>query len=126
MAEFELDGAKYQLAKLDAMTQFHVSRRVMPLMSALGADGEKGDAMTKLFAAVGQLSDADTEYVIGKCLADCRRLTGETAAKVYVNGRLMFEDIGMMGMLRLTMETLRENLTDFFTGLGSASPPVGS
>ncbi len=125
MAEFELDGVMYQLAKLDAMTQFHISRRIMPLMGALGGAGKKkADGMARLFEAVGRLSDEDTEYVIGKCLAGCVKKDG--GAKVYVNGRLMFEDIGMMGMLRLTMETLKENLTDFFTGLGSPSLPAGS
>ena len=121
MVDFDLGGVTYRLAKLDAMTQFHVSRRIMPLMGAIGGEG---DNMAKLFAAVGQLSDVDTEYVIGKCLADCRR--GDSSAKIYVSGKLMFDDIGMMGMLRLTMETLKENLADFFSGLGSASPAGGS
>lgn len=121
MADFDLDGVSYQLAKLDAMTQFHVSRRIMPLLGAMGGGDDK---MATLFEAVGKLSDEDTEYVIAKCLADCRRK--ESGAKVFVNGRLMFDDIGMMGMLRLTIETLRENISDFFSGLGSLSSPAGA
>lgn len=118
MADFELNGVTYRLARLDAMTQFHVSRRIMPLMAAMGGESE-GDKLAKLFSAVGQLSDEDSEYVIGKCLADCRRQSGDTWAKVYVAGKLMFDDLGMMGMIALTFETLKENLADFFTGLGS-------
>lgn len=116
MANFDLNGVTYRLAKLDAMTQFHVSRRVMPLMAALGGDGDK---MALLFGAVGRLSDEDSEYVIGKCLGGCLRMNGETGSKIYVAGRLMFDDIGMTGMVKLTFETLKENLSDFFTGLGS-------
>jgi hypothetical protein len=118
MFEFELNGETYQLTKLSAMTQFHVSRRVVPIMAAL--DGG-GDTIAKLMGAVSNLSDEDAEYVIGKCLADCRRKSGETWAKVFVGGNLMFEDIGMPGMIKLTFETLRENLTGFFTGLPSGS-----
>lgn len=116
MADFELNGVTYRLAKLDPMTQFHVSRRVMPLMAALGGDGDK---MALVLEALGHLSDSDSEYVIGKCLADCRRKNGDTWAKIYVSGNLMFEDIGMKGMVQLTFATLRENLADFFTGLRS-------
>lgn len=115
MADFELGGVSYRLATLDAMTQFHVSRRIMPLMASLGG----ADKMSSLFAAIGNLSDEDAEYVIGKCLAECRRQNGEAWVKIYVNGRLMFEDIGMMGMVQLTFETLKENLSGFFSGLGS-------
>lgn len=123
MTEFELDGATYQLAKMPAMTQFHVSRRVVPVMAAL--DGG-GDTIAKLMGAISGLSDEDAEYVIGKCLADCRRKSGDTWARVYVSGNLMFEDIGMPGMIKLTFETLRENLTGFFTGLPSGSGPKPS
>lgn len=120
MAEFEFNGQTYALAKLDAMTQFHVSRRLMPIM---GVMGDEGDVKEKLFRAVGELSDGDAEYVIGKCLADCRRKNGDAWAKIYQSGRLMFEDIGMTGMIQLTFATLKENLTDFFTGPSLGSLP---
>lgn len=124
--EVEIDGRTYRLGKLSAMTQFHVSRRLLPVFTSL--DGEKGEMLPRLMDAVSKLSDDDSEYVIGKCLADCAvKRDGDAGwAPIYRNGQLMFEEIGMAGMLRLTFATIEENLASFFTGLPSGSPVAGN
>lgn len=111
--ETEINGVTYQLATLDAMTQFHVMRRIMPIVGVISGD----DAMERAFRALGELSDEDSEYVLNKCLTGCMRKNGDNWAKVYVNGRLMFEDIGLPGMLRLAVATLKEPIAGFFTNL---------
>lgn len=120
MAEIEFKGATYRLGQLNAMAQFHVARRLAPVLATL-VDAKDESFITLMVQAVGNLSDEDSEFIIGKCLADCRKVVDGTATKVYVNGQMMFEDIGMAGMIRLTIETLRENLADFFIGLRSGS-----
>jgi len=116
----EIDGKEYQLAKLNAMTQFHVSRRLMPVLASMSGEG---DVMTKIMKAVGDLTDEDSEYIIGKCLSGClrQRDDGKGWAKIYNNGNLLFEDIGLGEIIKLTMATIEENLSGFFTGLRSAS-----
>ena len=109
----ELNGKEYQIAKLDAMTQLHVSRRLAPLLASMAGEG---DMMTKVLSAVGKLSDDDTEYVINKCLTGCTRSRdGGGVAKIYKDGKLLFDDIKLKDMMQLTMATLEENLSDFFT-----------
>lgn len=122
VTEVEVGGHTYRLGKLDAMTQFHVSRRIMPLITSLREDGAS-DLITRVASALGRLSDEDSEYVIAKCLADCQRQrNGDTGwAPVFRVGQLMFDDIGMTGMMRLVWATLEGNLSDFFTAL-----PLGS
>ena len=122
MSEIEVNGKEYRLAKLNAMTQFHVSRRIMPVLASMAGEG---DVMTKILHAVGELTDEDSEYVIGKCLTGCLRKNGDTWAKVYNAGNFMFEDIGLGEIIRLTMATIEENLSDFFTGLRSISTSAG-
>lgn len=116
MAEFEFNGHAYQLATIDAMTQMHIARRLMPVMGALGEGGIPG-----VFKAVGQMPDADFEYIIGKCLTGCMRKNGDTWAKVWASGNLMFADIGPMGITRIAVETIKENMGDFFPALASVS-----
>lgn len=123
MADFEFKGQTYRLATLDAMTQFHVTRRLGPVMAAISGEG---DLMGKVFHALGELSDGDAEYIVAKALGNCTMQQGDAWAKVYVGGRLMFDEIGMAGMITLTFETLKENLSDFFTILRSDSPPAAA
>lgn len=126
--EIEISGHSYRLGKLDAMSQFHVTRRLGGVLAAIRSGSEGGDILAILMQAIGELSDADTEYVIGKCLSGCmRRQEGDAGwAPVFRHGQMMFADIAMPDMLRLTWATLQANLSDFFTGLRSGSLPAGN
>lgn len=126
--EIEISGHAYRLAKLDAMTQFHITRRLGGVLAAIRGGADNGDILALLMQAIGELSDADTEYVIGKCLTGCmRKQDGDAGwAAVYRHGQMIFSDIAMPDMLRLTWATLQANLSDFFTSLRSGSPPAGS
>lgn len=126
--EIEISGRTYRLAKLDAMTQFHITRRLGGVLAAIRAGREGGDVYAVLMQAVGEMSDEDSEYIIGRCLAGClRKQDGDAGwAAVYRHGQMMFADIAMPDMLRLTWATLQANLSDFFTSLRSGSLPAGS
>lgn len=125
--EIEIDGQSYMLGQLDAMKQFHVTRRIAPVLAKLREGGDH-DIMSVLIMAIGELSDVDSEYVVQTCLAGCRRKQAGDAgwAMIYRHGQLLFQDITMPAMLRLTWATLQANLADFFTGLRSGSAPLGS
>jgi len=127
MEEIEIGAHTYRLAKLDAMTQFHIIRRLGGVLAAVRDGAESGDVFTVLMQAVGDMSDEDSEYIIGRCLTGCtRKQSGDAGwAAVFRHGQLMFADIGMPDMLQLTWATLQSNLSDFFTGLRSGSLPAG-
>ena len=69
---------------------------------------------------VGSMSDEDANYIIFSCLSVVKRQsdTGGFSPVVAGNNQLMFQDIDMITMLRLSVEVIRENLRGFFTGLG--------
>ncbi len=124
--ETEIGGKTYRLGSLDAMKQFHVTRRLAPVLARLreaGADADGGDIMAVLLTAVGELSDADSEYVIKTCLAVCSRQIegGAGYAAVVRGGQFMFGDMTMPDMLQLTWAVLQANLADFFTAFRSNS-----
>lgn len=140
--EIEFAGNRYSIGRLDAMRQFHVARRVAPvltrlasagglsaLMGAVGGDDEALAAklipiMEEASTVVSEMKDSEVEYVIFTCLSVVTRFSGTGWAPVSRGNQLMFADIDMSAMMRLTVETIKENMGDFFGARtdGSASP----
>jgi hypothetical protein len=141
MREENINGHTYQIGNLDAKRQFHVVRRLAPVLAAggaaarawlqradAGASGGDVASLDGLFAAFGPLAEAlggmtdeATDYVINTCLAACRRQNGGTWALVATQGgAIMFSDLTMAEMLRLTLLVLQENLSGFLGEIGGA------
>ena len=109
MHEFKVGEHTYRAGKLNARQQFHVGRRISPLIGQMFAVGpvisgiaaarramEDGDnvseddaedtvrateAMLVPFTrALAALSDADCDYVLDRCLGVVQRLTGTNGA----------------------------------------------
>ena len=131
-ATVEIKGQTYQLATLPAITQFHVSRRLGPILATVGISiqmlksGLKLDLddfvpmLEPVLDVMAKMKDEDVNYVMFTCLGAVKRLQGENKwAPVTTAGSLiMFEDIGMDLMLRLVIEVLKENLGPFLMELG--------
>ncbi|HEJ2444113.1 phage tail assembly chaperone [Burkholderia multivorans] len=151
--EIELNGTRYAIGKLSAMQQFHVSRRIAPIIppmipvllqfydemdkTAVTPADEKQDVLTLVnsiapvlqpFAdALAGLKDEDAEYVFGTCLSVVERWQGAGWAKVWnaVHKTSMFDDIGIDVMLPLVVRVVVANLGSFISGLltSQASSP---
>jgi hypothetical protein len=145
MSEFRIGEHTYRTrAKLDARQQFHISRRLMPLimevlskravleaalpmpdgqtLSAQATDLRMLEAVLQVIAPVlAKLPDDECDYVLDRCLAVVQRLQGANGTQVWsdiFNARskqLMFADIGMPEMMQMAREVIQENLTGFFT-----------
>lgn len=141
--EFEVYGQKYRITKLNAFQQFHVTRRLYAVSSGFGtgldylmknggAERMKKEGLNFLgviepvVAAIGRMSNEDSEYVINTCLgAVFRSQSGGAWVPVMpVPGQLQFEDIQLPAMLALTWRVLQENLAGFFLDLLSALRPM--
>lgn len=135
---FECGGHTYSIGKLDAMTQFHVARRIAPLMSsvllslALLRGGAGQDEMlmaaTPGLNVLSQMTDEQSEYVIGACMSCVKRAVGDRWAPVTSTGstRMMFEDLDVMVLLQLTAEVIKTNLGSFLQGLGAPTTSPSS
>jgi hypothetical protein len=127
--EFTHAGQNYKAGKLDAMRQFHVMRRLAPLLPELAGAGLKpgGDPLAilePLARIVSTMQDADVEYVLNSCMAVVeRQQSGGAWAKIQAApGALMFPDIDMAAMLAIAWQVLQHNLSGFFAGLPQGSP----
>jgi hypothetical protein len=126
--EFELNGINYKIGKLDALSQFHIVRRLAPILSELapninGKQTNELGALTAIAGAISKLTDADANYVIFGLLKVVSRQQpqGLGYAQVAVGESLMFEDIDMGNMMKLVWQVLTHNLSGFFAGLPSTS-----
>ena len=118
----EINGQSYRIGRLDAKKQFHVARRLAPLLAGLGG-ALKGEAkgfaemVSPIAEALAKMSDEDSDYVIDTCLAVVARQQGSDWAGVMArNGGLMFQDIDLPAMLRLAVAVIQHNLGSFFPG----------
>lgn len=145
--EIELNGAKYSIGKLSAMQQFHVSRRIAPILptlipiflqmqksgKGLGEDlGGLAEILQPFADGIAAMKDEDAEYVIGVCMAVVQRKQDHGWANVWsVSQKLaMFQDIDLGVMLPLVVRVITENLGPFINGLltsqaGSPATPAG-
>lgn len=119
--EIEYAGKKYRMTrKLDAITQFHVVRRIAPLMANLNelvAKDEEAsmvEGATAVITALAKISDQDCEYVIFKCLDVVQRFNEGQWAPVIRGSNFMFSDLDMGGLLKLTGAVIKENMASFF------------
>jgi len=133
MTEFTINGHTYKIGKLNALTQFHVARRIAPVVSGLGifievAKADPLAAIGPVAEAIGKMTDADSEYVIYTCLgAVQRKQPGVNLGwgPVTSSGGLMYDDIDLPVMLQLVFHVLQVNLAGFLNAL-PGSPQGGA
>lgn len=130
--EVVIDEKTYYIGKLDAKTQFHVTRRIGPLLAEVGvhwgriktiaqqdsvSDETWMSVLPTLAERLAKLPDETVDYVLDACLSQVKRREEKGAVSVWVAGRIAFEDIELNIMLRLVAEVLRVNLRSFFKEL---------
>lgn len=122
--EFELEGRTYRANKIDARTQFHIVRRLAPVLGEIAPalQGKGGlDALPPLANAVAKLTDSDADYIIfGLLKAVVRKQDhGLGWGPVATGEHLMYDDITMPLMLKLAWQSFSFNMSGFFAALPS-------
>jgi hypothetical protein len=140
--EFSLAGRDFKLCKLDAFKQFHVVRKVGPILAdllpamkdigkvknveSLPSD-EQMENVAKVAAPVmtglSKLSDRDAEFVLCVLLScvEMKRPEGNWARVARVEDKdncfLMFQDMELPMLMNLAGRAFMYNLSGFFAGL---------
>lgn len=140
-AVVEVGGHKYAIGRLSAFDQFHVGRRLAPIFAKLGAgmvmvardekalaDADFVALVPPIMEAVQKMSDEDSDFVLHTCLSVVERFVEDGRKMRVLAGRrqLQFEDINMPAMVRLAIEVVRENMSDFLPGLSELTEPRSS
>ena len=120
--EFQVGEHTYHCRRMDAKQQFHVMRRILPILTGVANSGEEGAEKVRGAAmALSEISDEDADYIIDHCLAVVKRRQGEAGFHpIWAQGAgLMFKDIDFVSMLMIVGEVLAYNLGNFSDGLPS-------
>lgn len=128
-----INGTNYDIGKLNALEQLHVTRRLAPLLKAYeGLAGVLADATDEASSikALGEagevlaaLPEDDVNYIIKTSLKAVRRQgPGGTGwcSMTSSAGDLMFADMPLPELIQLVFAVLRGSLGDFF----GAFPPT--
>lgn len=123
MAEFTVGEKEYKSGKLSAFQQFHVARKLGPMLAKMAPSAQvNGEAtsvlslMAPMLDALSQASEADCDYVLQRCLSVVQRHQGNNAwAPIWNDAakRFQFEDIDMVTMLEIAVQVLMDNLGNF-------------
>jgi hypothetical protein len=139
---FSFGNREFQLSKLDAFKQFHIVRRIAPIMSELMpamksigvlptkpedvaklTDDKKLEAVAKFAAPVmnglSKLSDQDSEFVLLNLLSSvAMKQTAGNWASVATPTMLMMQDLELPQLMQLAGRAFMYNLSGFI----AASP----
>lgn len=139
MVEFEIDGRQFRFDKMPAMQQFHVSRKIAPLMpplfpifaqvakemegKGLSTDLNKlGPLLAPFTEALAQMSDESAEYVFNACLGAIRYKHGDNWIPLWnTSGRVvMVAELNDPSLLlRLTARVIQDSLAPFIASFAS-------
>lgn len=120
--ELEVDGHKYRISKLLPLAQFHLSRRIAPLILAFAnekADENAAvDVMSKVAEKLSTLKDDEAEYIVFGLLAAVKRVgeDGKSYHPVSNGNTLMYGNMSVATMMKLAYESGRFNLGNFLPG----------
>lgn len=147
MSDFELGADTYRIGKLNAFQQFHLSRKVAPIIptlipvflklksSAKEAKAESGvdTALTPLSGDLGALAellqpfadgiadmpDETAEFILSTCLGVVQRKQGVAWFPVWNASQnvCMFDDLDLGVMMKLSVRVITESLGPFLRGM---------
>lgn len=142
MAVVEIGGRRYSIGKIPPMTQFHIARRLAPMVAGGAALIDVIDAVTRddvplneaaevlknlqpVAEALAKMPDADAEYVVNHCLLVVSRQeepAGNWAPVQPQLGMMMMADMTMPDMLRLAFEVIKDQIAPFLNAQPSDLP----
>lgn|SRR5574343_859419 len=131
--EFTIGNHDFRAEKLDAFKQFHVSRKLAPIIPTLipvfvkiAKDGASltdisayGELLAPFAEGMAAMSNEDSEYVISVCLSATKRKVGDNWAPVWSNSGkvLMFDDMDLGDMIQIVLKVVQDSLGNFIRGL---------
>ena len=140
---FSIGAKEFKLSKVDAFKQFHIVRRLAPILSdllpAMGSiaktaksmdslsESEKFDQFSKMAGPVmdglSKLSDADANYVLFGLLqsVEVKQMPVGNWARLSNGDALMFSDMELPVLLQAAGRAFAYNLSGFFGALPKTS-----
>lgn len=121
MKNVTVDENEYVIGKMNAIEQFHLARRLLPLFASIEQNNGGSPDLKGMMVSLGALSDADAEKIIFPCLTVVRRIVAGQQQPILVRNRLMFDDLKITGIFELMLAVIEENIGGFLERSGPTS-----
>lgn len=130
---FEVGGRRFQLNKIDAFKQFHIVRRLAPILGDLLPVAQKlsklkdnteaqFESLAPIMDGIAKLSDADANTVLlGLCSAVEVQQASGNWARIVVGDILAIQDLDLSTLLQIAGRALQFNLAGFFASTPQVS-----
>lgn len=139
--DFEIGARKFKLNKIDAFKQFHIVRRLGPILGDIIpvaqklvgskiddlSEDQKLEQIAKLAAPLmtgfSKLSDEDANKVLlGLCSAvEMQQMPAGNWARVATDSMVMFQDLDLAVLLQVAGRAFVYNLSGFFASAPQTS-----
>lgn len=140
--EFEIGGRKFKVGKLNTFKQFHIVRRIAPILADLlpaitelqkqsknkkiqvNQDNFEDTAtiLAPVLTGFSKLSDVDSEFVLFGLCSCVEVQIANSWSKVATDSMLMVQDLDLPALLQIAGRSFVANLAGFFATLPAASP----
>ena len=122
--QFTIKDKTFDSGRLNAFQQLHVVRRLAPvterLVALAGSAGDPEAFLGPLARTVGELPDADVDYILNACL-DVTQIRQDTGGF----GRAIADTVDLDMLLGIAAHVLKDNLSGFFADLPSVLNRAG-
>jgi hypothetical protein len=130
--DFEVGNRKFKLNKIDAFKQFHIVRRIGPILSELIPVAQKlsklsaeqmnesqFESIAPILTGISKLSDEDANKVLlGLCSAvEMFQPASNSWSRVATDAGLMFHDLEFPTLLQIAGRAFQYNMAGFFAAL---------
>lgn len=129
MSTVDIDGRTFVVGKLNARQQFHVARRLAPVIAAvIGGDGLSQDSimnsMATVATSIADLKDVDADYIMDTCLGVVKFRDDEAGKDfpIMVGKSFRYDWVDLPLMMKLAAEVIKDNLAGFMSAVPSSSP----
>lgn len=140
--DFEIGSRKFKLSKINALKQFHIVRRIAPILGEMApmlkdlsrvkksedsmSEDDKLEQIAKFISpmmnGMSKLSDQDSNLVLmGLLCAVEVQQSGGNWAPIARGDNLMFEDLELPVLLNAAGRSFMYNMAGFFTVLPQVS-----
>lgn len=113
--ELIIKNNNYKIGKMNVFTQLHITRRLAP---AFIAGKSSNNELLEVSKALQSMNDDDMDFIVNSCLSVCQRQESAGWQRVQsAPGTLQYADIELDTVIRLCVETIKDNLGNFFQSL---------
>lgn len=132
--EFSIGDKNFKLSKIDAFKQFHIVRRIAPILADLipmatkfskltpeQMQQDQFESLAPIMNGISRLSDADADLVMLGLLSavEIQQSSGGWA-RIAVGQNMMFGDLDLNTMLNVAGRAFMYNMASFFAGMPQA------